>query len=49
MYIASNQIFLRLKAEDILDIAIKSKDVDTYIYKITNESQLLLELLESHL
>ena len=25
MYIASNQIFLRLKAEDILDITIKAK------------------------
>jgi len=37
MYIASNQIFLRLKAEDILDIAMKAKDVDTFIYKITND------------
>jgi [protein-PII] uridylyltransferase len=45
MYIASNQIFLRLKAEDILDIAIKAKDVDTYIYKITNESQLTIRII----
>lgn len=45
MYIASNQIFLRLKAEDILDIAIKAKDVETYIYKITNESQLTIRII----
>ncbi|MDY3203977.1 MAG: HD domain-containing protein [Arcobacter sp.] len=45
MYIASNQIFLRLKAEEILDIAIKAKDVDTYIYKITNDSQLTIRII----
>ncbi|QKF65904.1 protein-P-II uridylyltransferase [Arcobacter venerupis] len=45
MYIASNQIFLRLKAEDILDIAIKAKDVDTYIYKIINDSQLTIRII----
>jgi [protein-PII] uridylyltransferase len=45
MYIASNQIFLRLKAEDILDIAIKAKDVETYIYKITNETQLTIRII----
>lgn len=45
MYIASNQIFLRLKAEDILDIAIKAKDVSTYIYKIINDSQLTIRII----
>jgi [protein-PII] uridylyltransferase len=45
MYIASNQIFLRLKAEDILDISIKAKDVDTYIYKITNDSHLTIRII----
>jgi len=45
MYIASNQIFLRLKAEDILDISIKAKDIETYIYKITNESQLTIRII----
>lgn len=45
MYIASNQIFLRLKAEDILDISIKAKDVDTYIYKIINTSQLTIRII----
>ena len=45
MYIASNQIFLRLKAEDILDIALKAKDIERYIYKITNESQLKIRII----
>ncbi|WP_108558941.1 [protein-PII] uridylyltransferase family protein [Arcobacter caeni] len=45
MYISSNQIFLRLKAEDILDIAIKAKDVETYIYKIINDSQLTIRII----
>lgn len=45
MYIDSNQIFLRLKAEDILDISIKAKDVKTYIYKIINDSQLTLRII----
>ena len=45
MYIASNQIFLRLKAEDILDISIKAKNIETYIYKIINDSQLTLRII----
>ncbi len=44
-YISSNQIFLRLKAEDILDIAIKAKDVNSYIYKITNNQQLVIRII----
>lgn len=44
-YISSNQIFLRLKAEDILDIAIKAKDVNSYIYKIKNEEQLVIRII----
>ena len=45
MYISSNQIFLRLKAEDILDIAIKAKDVENFIYKITNETNLSIRII----
>jgi [protein-PII] uridylyltransferase len=45
MYISSNQIFLRLKAEDILDISIIAKDVDTFIYKITNETHLTIRII----
>jgi [protein-PII] uridylyltransferase len=45
MYIASNQIFLRLKAEDILDIAIKAKNVESYIYKVINDSQLTIRII----
>ncbi len=47
MHITSNQIFLRLKAEDILDIAIKAKDVDSYIYKIQNENQLTIRIIRT--
>ncbi len=47
MYISSNQIFLRLKAEDILDIAIKAKDVNDYIYKIINEKQLTIRIIRN--
>lgn len=45
MNIASNQIFLKLNAVDILDIAIKTKDVDSYIYKIINETKLMLRII----
>ncbi|RXJ95038.1 protein-PII uridylyltransferase [Malaciobacter molluscorum] len=44
-YISSNQIFLRLKADDILDIAIKAKDVNDYIYKITNDQRLVIRII----
>lgn len=47
MYISSNQIFLRLKAEDILDIAIKAKDINDYIYKIINEKQLTIRIIRN--
>ncbi|AXH16034.1 protein-PII uridylyltransferase [Malaciobacter mytili] len=44
-YISSNQIFLRLKADDILEMAIKAKDVKDYIYKIINEEQLIIRII----
>jgi len=47
MYISSNQIFLILKAEDILDIAIKAKDVDSYIYKIMNQTHLTIRIIRN--
>lgn len=47
MYISSNQIFLRLKAEDILDIAIKAKNVDDYIYKIINDKYLTIRIIRN--
>lgn len=43
--IASNQIFLRLKSEDILDIAIKSQDVETYSFEIINDDFLKLRII----
>ena len=47
MYISSNQIFLRLKAEDILDIAINAKDVNKYEYEIVNETHLSIRIIRS--
>lgn len=47
MYITSNQIFLRLKAEDILDIAIKAKDIATYNYKIINDTHLTISIIRT--
>ena len=44
-YISSNQMFLRLKAEDILDIAIKANRVDSYMYKIVNEYHLTIRII----
>lgn len=42
--ISSTQIFLRLKSSDILDIAIKAKDVSTYTFEIINESYLKIRI-----
>lgn len=47
MYISSNQMFLQLKAEDILDIAIHAKNVNDYIYKIVNETHLTIRIIRS--
>ena len=44
-YISSNQMFLQLKTNDILDIAIRAKDVDKYEYKIINETQLKIQII----
>jgi len=45
MYISSNQMFLQLKAEDILDIAIHAKNVTKYICKIVNETHLTIRIV----
>ena len=46
-YIASSQLFLQLKAKDILDLAIKAKDVQDYIYRIKNEEVLSIQIIRS--
>lgn len=46
-YIASNQIFLQLKASDILDLSIKAKSVTDFIYKITNDDVLRIQIIRS--
>ena len=45
-YISSSQIFLQLKAKDILDLAIKAKDVNNYIYKIENTEVLCIKIIK---
>jgi [protein-PII] uridylyltransferase len=44
-YISSNQIFLQLKAADILDLVLKAKEVETYTYKILNETSLTIRII----
>ena len=44
-YITSNQIFLQLKTYDILDIALRAKDVTDYEYKILNDQQLKIQII----
>ena len=44
-YISSNQIFLQLKAADILDLVLKAKDVETYTYKILNDTCLTIRII----
>lgn len=44
-YIASNQIFLELKAATILDLAITARDVTDFTYKITNEDVLRIKII----
>lgn len=44
-YISSNQIFLQRKTYDILDIALRAKEVTTFEYKIFNESQLKIQII----
>lgn len=46
-YISSNQIFLQLKAADILDLAIKAKEVNEFTYKIINEEVLTIRIIRA--
>ncbi len=46
-YISSNQIFLQLKASEILDLAIRAKDVKEFTYKILNEEVLIIRIIRA--
>ena len=46
-YISSNQLFLQLKASDILDLSIKAKSVKNYMYKILNDEVLIIRIIRS--
>ena len=47
MYIASNQIFLQLKAKEIIDIAIKAYKVEDFRYEIINEDSLIIRIIRN--
>lgn len=47
MQINSNQIFLKLKASDIIDIALKAYDVTSYDYKIINTDRLTIQIIRT--
>ncbi|MEA2049490.1 MAG: HD domain-containing protein [Campylobacterota bacterium] len=42
--INSNQLFLKYKAEDIIKIAIRAKDITKWDYKISNENNLKIKI-----
>ncbi|PLY06469.1 MAG: protein-PII uridylyltransferase [Arcobacter sp.] len=45
MYIASNQMFLQLKAKEILDISINAYDVQSFRYEIINDENLVIRII----
>ncbi len=45
MNIASNQIFLQVRASEILDIAIRAYKVDDYTYEILNKDSLIIRII----
>ncbi len=44
-YIASNQMFLKCKADEILDIALRAYEVKDFSYKIINKDQLSIKII----
>ena len=44
-YIASNQLFLKLKPSEIIDIAIRAQSVNTFDYDILNENNLIIRII----
>lgn len=46
-YISSNQLFLQLKASEILELAIKTKEVQDFTYKILNDEVLIIRIIRA--
>ena len=46
-YIPSNQIFLQLKASDILELAVRAHGVSDFTYKIINEDVLTIRIIRA--
>jgi [protein-PII] uridylyltransferase len=47
LQIQSNQIFLKLKASDILDIGLWAYDINEFDYKILNTNRLIIQIIRS--
>lgn len=47
MQIHSNQIFLKLKASDIIDIGVQAYDITDFTYKIINTDRLKIQIIRS--
>ncbi len=46
-YIASNQIFLQLKATDILELSMKAHNINDFTYKIINDDVLKIRIIRA--
>ena len=47
MYIASNQMFLQLKSQEIIDIALDAYDVTSFKYEIVNDKNLIIKIVRA--
>lgn len=46
-YISSNQMFLKCKSNEIIDIAVRAYDVKDFTYKVINEDQLSIKIIRA--
>jgi len=46
-YIASNHIFLKHKADEIIDIAVKAQNVENFDYEILNDTNLIIRIIRN--
>ncbi|WP_320035203.1 HD domain-containing protein [Halarcobacter sp.] len=44
-YISSNHMFLKMKSNEIIDIAVKAQNIDTFDYEILNENNLVIRII----
>lgn len=46
-YIASNHMFLKLKSSEIIDIAVKAQNINTFDYEIINDNNLVIRIIRN--